>query len=129
MSDNFAVLDDSMTRTDCGIFVYTHCLINNGFDPVYLTIVGDQKEVRQEEKIFNFVENNLIYDFDLYACSHYFQMYNSLLDLIDFRIDRKCCRNKLYESEVIDLFKNADTSARNESRRRLDNIIKESLVA
>lgn len=128
MLENFAVMDDSISRTKCGIFIYSHCLINNGYEPKFLTIIGNKHSIYNEEKISQFLEENLFYNFALHACSHYFQMYEKVLDFVDFEINRRDCRNKIYNSNIINLFKNADCFVRNESRKQLKEIIEQSNI-
>lgn len=128
MSNNFAVLDDSLCRTRCGIFVYSHCLIVNGYEPEFLTIIGNKTSVYQENNVIKFIEDLLPENYLLYACSHYFQMYSKLTKLINNEINRKHCRKKNYPIYIIDLFKEADTSARSESRRQLKNLIAQSNI-
>lgn len=72
----FATLDDSLFYKN-DIYVYTHSLVIYDQEPIVLSITGDKKSIYDENKIYNFLEKNLIYyfnefeDMSLFACNHY----------------------------------------------------------
>ncbi|PLW80235.1 hypothetical protein C0585_03725 [Candidatus Woesearchaeota archaeon] len=117
---DFAVMDDSLARKG-DLFVYTHCLINSDELPEVLVIVGNNKSIYDEKKIYDFVELNLRSP-EFYACSHYFRYSAIVNDFIDFVAYNKMQRG------IKRLFDQAHNTAKFAANNELENILNQTLI-